>query len=67
MDQAKPVSIMTIDGERQPQDFQNYDYILPHEHLVQNLTRYFTGSVQYSFFFSTNLHYRKTLLNKLNL
>jgi len=35
---------MTINGERQPQDFQNYDYILPHEHLVQNLTRYFTGS-----------------------
>jgi len=50
MDQAKPISIMTINGERQPQDFQNFDYILPHEHLVQNLTRYFTGSVQYSFF-----------------
>jgi len=34
---------MTVHGERHPEDFKNHSFILPHEHLIQNLSRYFVG------------------------
>jgi len=47
MEKTQQTCVMTVQGGKQPEDFKNYSYILPHEHLVQNLTRYFIGEVRF--------------------
>jgi hypothetical protein len=55
-------SIMTLGGIRTVSDFKDYDFILPHEHLFQNLSKFYTGNVISSFEF---LDSRKMLLRIL--
>lgn len=37
--------VMTVDGGRKISEFDEYGFILPHEHFISNLNRFYLGDV----------------------